>query len=104
MSGEFVLMAASRGNVGKGASRRLRRSVEQVPGIIYGGDKAPQPIALSHKDFSKALENEAYFSHLITLTVDSTAEEVILKDLQRHPARPLILHADFQRKKSKLKN
>ncbi|MBP8926737.1 MAG: 50S ribosomal protein L25/general stress protein Ctc [Pseudomonadales bacterium] len=96
MSVEFVLSAAARGNVGKGASRRLRKE-ELVPGIIYGGDKAPRMIALSHKDLTKALENEVFFSHLITLNVDSESEEVILKALQRHPSKPRLLHADFQR-------
>ncbi len=96
MSGEFVLNAAARGDAGKGASRRLRHQ-NLVPGIIYGGDKEPRTISLSHKDLSKALENEAFFSHLITLNVDADTEEVILKDLQRHPAKPRILHADFQR-------
>jgi large subunit ribosomal protein L25 len=96
MSGEFVLDAAVRGDAGKGASRRLRHQ-HLVPGIIYGGDKAPRTISLSHKDLTKALENEGFFSHLITLNVDAEAEEVILKDLQRHPSKPRILHADFLR-------
>ena len=96
MSVEFVLNAAARGDAGKGASRRLRHQ-NLVPGIIYGGDGEPRTISLSHKDLSRALENEAFFSHLITLNVDADTEEVILKDLQRHPAKPRILHADFQR-------
>ena len=96
MSGEFVLSAAARGDAGKGASRRLRRT-DQVPAIVYGGTSAPRNIAVSQRELVKALENEAFFSHLITLKLDGGAEEVILKDLQRHPARPRILHADFQR-------
>jgi large subunit ribosomal protein L25 len=95
---EFVLNAASRGDVGKGASRRLRQGEDlRLPGIVYGGDRPPQMVSLSHRELVKALENEAIFSHLITLTVDGAAEQVILKDLQRHPAKPRILHADFQR-------
>lgn len=96
MSGEFVLNAVVRGDVGKGASRRLRND-ELVPAIVYGGTKQPRNVSLSHRELVKALENEAFFSHLITLKLDDGAEEVILKDLQRHPARPRILHADFQR-------
>ncbi len=96
MSGEFVLNAAARGDVGKGASRRLRND-DLVPAIVYGANKNPSNISLSHRELVKALENEAFFSHLITLKLDGAAEEVILKDLQRHPARPRILHADFQR-------
>ena len=96
MSGEFVLNAVARGDVGKGASRRLRND-DLVPAIVYGGTTNPSNISLSHPELVKALENEAFFSHLITLKLDGGAEEVILKDLQRHPARPRILHADFQR-------
>ena len=96
MSGEFVLNAVARGDVGKGASRRLRND-DLVPAIVYGGTKNPSNISVSHRELVKALENEAFFSHLITLKLDGGAEEVILKDLQRHPARPRILHADFQR-------
>lgn len=96
MSGEFVLNAAARGDAGKGASRRLRRT-DQVPAIVYGGTAAPRNVAVSHRELVKALENEAFFSHLITLKIEDGNEEVILKDLQRHPSRPLILHADFQR-------
>ena len=96
MSGEFVLNAVVRGDVGKGASRRLRND-ELVPATVYGGTQQPRNVSLSHRELVKALENEAFFSHLITLKLADGAEEVILKDLQRHPARPRILHADFQR-------
>ena len=97
MSVEFTLNAAARGDVGKGASRRLRLAQDLVPAILYGADAAPQPISLSHRELAKALENEAIFSHLITLKLDDTPVQVIIKDLQRHPAKPRILHADFQR-------
>ena len=98
MSVEFNLNAAARGDVGKGASRRLRQGEDfRVPAIVYGGEKKPQPVTLSHRELVKALENEAIFSHLITLSIDGAAEQVILKDLQRHPAKPRVLHADFQR-------
>lgn len=94
---DFVLGARTRADMGKGASRRLRRLAEEVPAIIYGGDAAPQPIALAHHELAHALENEAFYSHIISLQVDGKAQDVILKDLQRHPARPVILHADFLR-------
>ena len=97
MTTNFTLAAKARTDAGKGASRRLRRLAGELPGIIYGGTKAPQNISLSHKDLSKALEDEAFYSHIITLTVDGTAENVVLKDLQRHPAKAALLHADFQR-------
>jgi len=96
MSEQIQINAEPRKDVGKGASRRLRND-ELVPAIVYGGTKQPRNVSLSHRELVKALENEAFFSHLITLKLDDGAEEVILKDLQRHPARPRILHADFQR-------
>ena len=97
MSEDFVLDAQARDDLGKGASRRLRRLAEQVPAIIYGGKAAPANISLSHKDLIKHLENEAFYSHIIKLNVDGKAQNVILKDLQRHPSKPMVLHADFLR-------
>lgn len=94
---DFVLNAEARDDVGKGASRRLRRNAEKVPAVVYGGDIDPVSISLTQKDLSKALENEAFYSHLITLNVGDNSEEVILKDLQRHPSKALIMHADFLR-------
>lgn len=94
---EFSLAAKSRADVGKGASRRLRRLNKEVPAIIYGGGKDPASITLRHDDIMHAVENEAFFSHILEIDVDGTKENVIIKDLQRHPARPIIMHADFQR-------
>jgi len=102
---DFELNAKSREDLGKGASRRLRRLANEVPAIVYGGKKSkPQNVSLLHKDLAHALENEAFYSHVISLIVDGKAEDVILKDLQRHPAKAIIMHADFQRvnKKQKL--
>jgi large subunit ribosomal protein L25 len=93
---EFVLNAQSRTDAGKGASRRLRKS-NGVPAIIYGGDKAPANISLVHDDMVHATDNEAFFTSILTLNVDGTSESVIIKDMQRHPSKPRIMHADFQR-------
>jgi len=97
MSDQFELNAEVREDLGKGASRRLRRLADQVPAIIYGGDKAPQPLTLVRKDLEKALENEAFYSHVLTIKVGNEAQKAILKDLQRHPARESVMHADFLR-------
>ena len=97
MSEDFVLHATNREDAGKGASRRLRRLEGLVPAIVYGGKKKPASISVNHKDLMKQLENEAFFSHIISLVIDDKAEDVILKDLQRHPAKPEIVHADFMR-------
>ncbi len=97
MTTNFTLAAKVRTDAGKGASRRLRRLAGELPGIVYGGTNAPQNISLSHKDLAKALEDEAFYSHIISLSVDGNAEKVVLKALQRHPAKGTLLHADFQR-------
>ena len=97
MSDQFEIQAEVREDMGKGASRRLRRLADQVPAIIYGGDKDPQPLSLVRKDFEKALENEAFYSHVLSIKVGKTKEKAILKDLQRHPAKDSVMHADFLR-------
>ena len=94
---DFVLNAELRSDKGKGASRRLRRQADQVPAILYGAGKEPQPLSIRHQDLHKACESEAFFSNIITINVDGNAEDAILKDLQRHPARDRIMHADFLR-------
>ena len=97
MSDQFELQAEVREDMGKGASRRLRRLADHVPAIIYGGKKDPQPLTLIRKDLEKALENEAFYSHVLSIKVGKTKEKAILKDLQRHPAKDSVMHADFMR-------
>jgi large subunit ribosomal protein L25 len=93
---DFTLDAQIRKDEGKGASRRLRHQ-SLVPAIVYGSTKEPQSIAIQSKELLKHLENEAFYSHIISLNIAGKSEDVILKDLQRHPAKPQILHADFLR-------
>ena len=97
MSTNFVINARSREDTGKGASRRLRRQSGEVPAIIYGGKKHAEKISILHKDINKALENEAVYSSIISLAIDGKAEDTIIKDIQRHPAKQVILHLDFLR-------
>ncbi|QFT85748.1 50S ribosomal protein L25 [Halomonas sp. THAF12] len=94
---EYTLTANVRNDLGKGASRRLRRANEQVPAIIYGGEQTPQPIAVDKTAFYKALEDEAFFASVINLELDGTPQQVVVRDLQRHPYKPLVTHADFMR-------
>ena len=97
MSTNFVINARSREDTGKGASRRLRHQSGEVPAIIYGGKKHAEKISILHKDITKALENEAVYSSIISLSIDGKAEDTIIKDIQRHPAKQVILHLDFLR-------
>ena len=96
MSDNIQLNAEPRADSGKGASRRLRR-MNMVPAIVYGGDGDPVSISLEHNQFAHELENEAIYTQLIDLNVGKSSEEVILRDLQRHPFKNKILHADFFR-------
>ena len=96
MSETFEVIAQPRDDVGKGASRRLRRQ-GRVPAIIYGAHREPTMISLSHNELVQQLENEAFYSHILDLKVEGQSYPVVLKDLQRHPAKPFVLHADFQR-------
>jgi large subunit ribosomal protein L25 len=101
---DFNITAEVRSDLGKGASRRLRHE-GKVPAVIYGGDKEPVSLTLDHNDLYHHLENEAFYSHILNIDVAGSKEKAVLKDLQRHPAKPIILHADFMRvsEKDKLK-
>lgn len=96
MKDAFVLDASLRNDMGKGASRRLRRE-GKVPVVMYGAHKDAVSLTVSHNDLYHKLENEIFYSSVLTINVDGKAEQVVLKDLQRHPHKQLILHADFQR-------
>ncbi len=93
----FVLNATNRDVTGKGSSRRLRRLENLVPAIVYGGQGEPAQISLKHNELIKLLEDEAFYASVVELNLEGATESVILKDLQRHPAKPVILHADFMR-------
>ena len=94
----FALNAVDRSadQQGKGASRRLRKQ-NLVPAIIYGGNEEPTAIAIKHNELVKALEFEAFFSHILTINVDGEEYQAVIKALQRHPAKGYPMHADFQR-------
>lgn len=92
-----LLEAQTRTDMGKGASRRLRRLENQVPAVIYGGDKKPLSIHFQHNKVVKALETESIYSSVFDITVDGKVEHVILKALQRHPYKPVVMHMDLQR-------
>ena len=93
----YELNAEVREVKGKGASRRLRREEGLTPAIVYGGDKEPTQVTLAHKDVIKAFEDEGFFSHVVKLNIGGTAENVLIKDVQRHAYKPVVMHVDFQR-------
>ncbi|MBE0511138.1 MAG: 50S ribosomal protein L25/general stress protein Ctc [Chromatiales bacterium] len=99
---DFTLTAEVRNDMGKGASRRLRRQ-GLVPAIIYGAEQDPVNINIDHDSLFHHLEHEAFFSHILTIDVAGKKEKAVLKDLQRHPAKPILMHADFMRVSDKEK-
>lgn len=97
MQNRFEVTAEPRSMQGKSASRRLRRT-GKVPAILYGAGKEPASIQLDHNEMLLHTEHEAFYSHILSLKFTNGAEEkVVLKAMQRHPVRPLILHVDFLR-------
>ncbi len=97
MSEKIALTAEIRTDVGKGASRRLRRSGEKVPAIIYGAEDAPQNLTLAANELAKAMQQEAFFSQIMDVVVEGKANQAVVRDLQRNPASGKVLHIDFQR-------
>ncbi len=96
MKENFVVIAEPREDQGKGASRRLRRT-GKIPAIVYGGADHPVSISVSANEMGKHLKVEAFYSHLLTLNLGGTQQQVVLKDLQRHPVSGYATHADFLR-------
>ena len=84
------------GGEGRGASRRLRRS-GKAPGIVYGGTGEPTQVELDHNALMHALKNETFHASILTMKLDGKSQQVLLRDVQMHPFRPLVLHVDFQR-------
>ena len=96
MAISFELQATVRNDAGKGASRRLRRE-GKVPAILYGAGDAPLMLSLEHNPVMHSLENEAFYSHILNVNFGGKTVRAVLKDLQRHPYKPVIMHLDLQR-------
>jgi large subunit ribosomal protein L25 len=99
MTSLFELNAEVRAEAGKASARRLRRTAK-VPAILYGGGQPPVQLALEEAHLLKSLGNEAFYSHVLTLKLGERTEQAVLKDLQRHPYKPQVLHVDLQRVKA----
>lgn len=97
MPQSIELNASLRTDLGTGASRRLRRLGEQLPGILYGGEDAPQPVTLSANELTKAMQQEAFFSQIVNVRVDGAEQQALVRDLQLHPVSEKVLHVDFLR-------
>ncbi len=81
---------------GTGASRRLRRA-GKVPGILYGGETAAQPIEIDHNQLFHQLKMESFHASVLSMNLDGQKQQVLLRDYQMHAFKPQVLHADFQR-------
>ena len=96
MADKYDLVAEYREDSGKGASRRLRHE-GKVPAIIYGAGRPPRSLSFDHNKVLRALENESFYSSVLSIKVGDKSQAAIVKDLQRHPARPIVMHIDLQR-------
>jgi large subunit ribosomal protein L25 len=96
MNVDFNVTAETRKDVGKGASRRLRHA-GRIPGVIYGAGKEAVALTMNHDDILHHLEHEAFYSHILNVSVDGKVQKAVLKDVQRHPSKAKIMHVDFLR-------
>jgi large subunit ribosomal protein L25 len=96
MATQHVIPATARKDEGKGASRRLRRA-GQLPAVVYGAHQEPQSIQILHNTAMLASQHEWFYSSILDLEIDGQPQKVLLRDMQRHPFKPLIMHLDFLR-------
>jgi large subunit ribosomal protein L25 len=97
MSEQTSITAEIREDVGKGASRRLRRE-GKVPAVIYGGHRDPVSLTLPHAELLHEIENESFFSSILEIRVgEDRTQQAVVRDMQRHPFKPVIMHIDFMR-------
>jgi large subunit ribosomal protein L25 len=92
----FELAIEPRAGVGRAKSRKLRKA-GKVPAIMYGGGEAPEQLTLDHNTLIHQMEREAFYTSVLTLRGAAKTQQVIIKGVQRHPARPIVMHVDFQR-------
>jgi large subunit ribosomal protein L25 len=92
----FELAGEPRAQLGRTDSRRLRKA-GKVPAILYGGGEAPEALVLDHNALKNQMNREAFYTSILTLKIGPKAQQVVVKDVERHPAKPLIMHLDFQR-------
>ncbi|MGK0272278.1 MAG: large subunit ribosomal protein L25 [Cocleimonas sp.] len=93
---KFELAAEAREDLGKGASRRLRR-LNKIPAVLYGAGRPAWSLTLKENQLMRNLQEEAFYAAIIELEYEGKKQKVFLRDLQRHPAKQLVLHVDLQR-------
>ena len=96
MSEQVSLAASERQSEGKSANRNLRRS-GYIPGVLYGGKEEPKKISIMEKDIVKATEIAGFATQILRISMDGKDVDVVVKEIQRHPATSRVLHADFMR-------
>jgi len=96
MSATYKLDAEMRDDLGKGASRRLRRA-HKIPAVLYGAGRPAWSLTLPENQLMRNLQDEAFYAAIIDLSLEGKTQKVFLRDLQRHPAKPFVLHVDLQR-------
>jgi len=97
VSNTIELTAEARSDVGKGASRRLRRTTGKVPGIVYGGRNPAIPVTLAENELVKAMQQESFYSQILNVKIDGNDQQAVVRDMQRHPATNRVMHIDFLR-------
>ena len=105
MTDQIILNADSRERTGTNKAREIRNIDGMVPAIVYGDEKETLNIKLKLNELTKASENELFYTQVLLIKTEDNEEKVVLKELQRDPAKGKFLHADFQRvsRKTKLK-
>jgi large subunit ribosomal protein L25 len=97
MSDTTSIIAEIREDVGKGASRRLRRE-GKIPAVVYGGHSEPVTLSLQQEEMLHATNNESFFSSILEIKVGKDhTQQVVVRDMHRHPFKPVIMHIDFMR-------
>ncbi len=98
---DIELNLQTRNDIGKGASRRLRRIADKVPAVLYGGESEAQSLEIEHTQILKAVKHDAFYSSILDLDVDGKKVKAVLKAIQRHPFKPKVIHLDFLRVSAK---
>jgi len=96
---DFIVNAEARSDTGTNANRRMRHA-GQIPAVVYGAGKDNQNMVLEHDGFMHQLEVEAFQTSILELKCGGKSEQVILREVQMHPHKPIVMHVDFQRVKA----